>query len=361
MKLEISLIVVSMIVLFSCDYKKTHVINTVHEDGSVTRKVTVRTNTRKFLEPKSFVVPVNSTWRIETTMEVEEGGDTTWLLTAEKHFESVEAINEEYRRDLGSNRALKRSADFSRRFKWFTTVYRYTETVEGALEIDCPVADFLPGDELHFFHLPDDVQEDLRNGPDSLRIKEMDASIDRNVMRWFFTCEIRQWTEIFYDLFEGDPALQISREEMRKQESSFVAYLLGDQSDREPEEYISDSLFIAVMGEDFHTAFRSEIEYAVTLLHEMDKSCLSADNYNLEIRMPGRIIASNGYATTDPGVEIAGGIIWTVDPIYFLTESLEMWAESRVNNYLTWVLSSLFILFVAAGFIRRSTRNRSLG
>ena len=47
---KISLIVLSMIMLFSCDYRKTHVINTVHADGSITRKVTVKTNTRKVEE-----------------------------------------------------------------------------------------------------------------------------------------------------------------------------------------------------------------------------------------------------------------------------------------------------------------------
>ncbi len=352
-KLRISLMVTTMIILFSCDYRETHVINTVHANGSVTRKVTVKTNTRNYLEPKTFDVPINNTWQIETSMEVHEENDTIWYLTAEKHFNSVDEINEEYRKDLGSNRGLQRRADFSKSFKWFTTVYRYSETIESSMTIDCPISDFLSDEALEFFYLPAKVQNDLRNGPDSLKFKELDNIFDVEGMRWFFTSEIRQWTEIFYDLFEDDPELEMNREEMRSMESKFVEHLMADESDREIDEYISDSLFISVLGEGFFTAFESEIDYAIALLHEMDKICLSAHDYDMEIRMPGRIIASNGYAQTEPDSENRGGILWTVDPAYILTQTYEMWAESKVNNYIVWIISALFVLFVITGFVTR--------
>ena len=362
---KISLIVLSMTILFSCDYRKTHVINTVHADGSITRKVTVKTNTRKYLEPKSYDVPIDNTWEIEITMDVNEENDTTWLLSAEKHFDSVEEINEDYKNDKGSNRAMQRSAGFSKSFKWFTTVFRFNETVERTLNVSCPISDFLSEEELRFFYLPQNMQEDLKNGPDSIRINEMSDSIEVKSEKWMWTCEMRQWIEIFYDLFENDPELKITREEMRLKESQIVEKIMegdgeeeADGGDDEEGDGV-DSLFISVFGEEFFTAFETEIDSSITLLDEMDKSFWSASSYDMGIRMPGRIIASNGYTVTDPDSENVGGILWTVDPGYFLTETYEMWAESKVNNYFIWIITGLFILFVTSGFILYRRKEKS--
>jgi hypothetical protein len=245
----------------------------------------------------------------------------------------VDEINEEYRKDLGTNRGLHRYANFSKKFKWFTTNFRYSETIERSLTIDCPISDFISDDVLHYFYLPGTVQADLRNGTESLRIIEMENIINEEVMHWFFTSEIRQWIEIFYTLYENSPDLTMNREQMNSLEWQFVKHLIDDDSDRAPDEYISDSLFTSV------------------LLHEMDRSCLSASDYDMEIRMPGKIIASNGYAETEPGIDNKGGILWSVDPAYFLTQTYEMWVESKVNNYAVWIISALFILFVITGFV----------
>jgi len=344
---KISLIILSMIMLFSCDYRKTHVINTVHKDGSITRKVSVKTNTRKYLEPKTYDVPVDNTWEIDITMDVNEENDTTWLLTAEKHFESVDELNEDYRNDNGNNRAMQRSAGFSKNFKWFTTVFRFNETVESTLNISCPISDFLSGEELRFFYLPKDVKEDLKNGPDSIRIKQMADSIDVKSEKWLWTCEMRQWIEIFYDLFENDPRLKISRKEMRSKESQFVNKLMEGDSVGD----LDSVFFPSIVGEEFYTSFRSEINHTTTLLEEMDKSFWSSHEYDMEIRMPGKIIASNGYGVTGQDSVDGEGILWTVDPGYYLTETFEMWAESRVNNYFIWIITGLFIVFVSGGFI----------
>ena len=51
-KIKISLLFIFMTMLFSCDYE-THVINTVHEDGSVTRTVIVKNSEKKLTPPAS--------------------------------------------------------------------------------------------------------------------------------------------------------------------------------------------------------------------------------------------------------------------------------------------------------------------
>lgn len=358
--IKICFTVLSMIMFFSCGDNETHVINIIHEDGSVTRKVTVRTTNKEDLEHERYRVPIDSTWQIDITFDLNENDDTVWLLAADKHFNSVEEINEAYRKDKGSNRDLKRSADFSKSFRWFTTSFRFTETIEQVLTVNCPLSDFLTEEELKFAYLPGKVRTDLRNGPDSIKIREMEELIEFKSEQWLWTCEFRQWTEVFYDLFGDDQDLNITREEMMDNVSQFVDLLM--ENDNEEEENDVDSIFISVVGKDFFMAFETEIDSAASVVDEIDKPFWSANKYDMEIRMPGKIIASNGYAETDPESENGGGILWTVKGDYFLAETYEMWAESKVNNYYAWIITGLFIVFVTSGLIlyRRKEKARNL-
>jgi hypothetical protein len=63
--------------------------------------------------------------------------------------------------------------------------------------------------------------------------------------------------------------------------------------------------------------------------------------------MPGKLTSTNGF------IDSSQILIWPVKSDYFLTESYEMWAESRVPNAWAWIVSVLFLLFVLAGVIIR--------
>ena len=382
-KVKITLTLLSMVMLFSCNYK-TYVINTVHKDGSVTRKVIMKNSEEKF-EPGKYMVPVDSTWQTKIDIDINEKGDTSWILTAEKFFASVEEINEEYINDQGSNQHLKRKARFSKSFKWFTTVFRYSETIDKFMTVNCPVSDFLSDEELKFFYLPGNVMSELKNGSDSLKYEALSDTVDTKSEIWMWTSYVRQWIEIFYDLFGDHPDLSIDKEEMLSKESDFVKQLIDyEKSEKEKDEEAlriieeaedeevvnvlekaieqevideeSDNielLITSMLGKKFYSTFRTEIDSAMSVLETMTASFFSTDNYDIEIRMPGNIIASNGYVITDPDPENSGGILWTVKGDYFLTQQYEMLAESQVNNYWAWIISALFILFVITGFVRR--------
>jgi len=350
-----------MIMLFSCNYK-TYVINTVHKDGSVTRKVIMKNSEENF-EPVKYRVPVDSTWQTKIDIDINEKGDTSWILTAEKQFASVEEINEEYLNDQGSNRHLKRKARFSKSFKWFTTVFRYSETIDKFMTVTCPASDFLSDEELKFFYLPGNVMSELKNGSDSLKYEALSDTVDTKSEIWLWTSFVRQWIEIFYDLFGNHPDLSIDKEEILTMESDFVKQLIYyEQSEKEKEieqevkkEEPDDIELIvtSMLGKKFYSSFSTEIDSAMSVLETMAEPFLSTNNYDMEIRMPCNIIASNGYVNTDPDSENSGGILWTVKGEYFLTQQYEMWAESQVNNYWAWIISALFILFVITGFVRR--------
>ncbi len=387
-KVKITLTLLSMVLLFSCDYE-TYVINTVHKDGSVTRKVIMKNSEEKF-EPEKYRVPVDSTWQTQIDIDINEAGDTSWILTAEKHFANVEEINEEYLNDKGSNQDLERKAHFSKSFKWFTTTFKYNETVEKVLTVTCPISDFLSDEEIKFFYLPGNVKAELKNGNDSLKYEALSDTIDTKSEIWGWTSFVRQWIEIFYDLFGDHPDLSINKEEMLSKESDFVKQLIDYEKsekekdeealriieetdekevvsvlEKEIEQEVKDEepddielIVTSMLGKKFYSTFRTEIDSAMSVLETMTEPFFSADIYDIEIRMPGNIIASNGYVNTDPDSENSGGILWTVTGDYFLTQQYEMWAESQISNYWAWIISALFILFVITGFVIRSKKEK---
>ncbi|MCK7533473.1 MAG: hypothetical protein MZV63_21790 [Marinilabiliales bacterium] len=51
-------------------------------------------NTEDYFDRKVMRVPVDSTWTRTDSISISPEGDTTWFVTAEKLFGSVDEINE---------------------------------------------------------------------------------------------------------------------------------------------------------------------------------------------------------------------------------------------------------------------------
>jgi hypothetical protein len=363
-KIRVSLVLTGIMLLFSCDLE-THVINTVHRDGSVTRKVIMKGDKDSVFDPEVYRVPVDSTWTIGESFEVDENNDTTWILTAEKWFAGVEGINREYEADSGTNRILERSAHFRKSFRWFTTVYRFSEQVETILEMDGPPSEFLDDEELKFFYMPDQGRQNLFSSPDSSRFRELEERVDSIAEIWTWTAFVRQWIELFYERAGDDPGLNISREEMMGKTSLFVAQVLKFEEEEEnrtdsigvdhetAEEDELSRLIVPILGEDFYRIFGPDIDSAGSVLETMLEPFFGTSDYDMEIRMPGRIISSNGYAVTDQDSAQNGNMLWKITSEYFLTGPYEMWVESQVSNYWAWVVTAIFLAFVVTGLVLR--------
>ena len=137
-KLIMALILMSVV---SCDDPETIVTNYVHTDGSVTRKIEMR-NRKNIFNKSDFQVPFDSTWAVKDTVEINKKGDTTWIKSAEKKFKNIDEINLAYKTDSGANRDISRLAAFSKKFKWFNTEFRFSETIDKKMSFGYPVKDF---------------------------------------------------------------------------------------------------------------------------------------------------------------------------------------------------------------------------
>lgn len=335
-----------MIFLFACGGYETRVINTIHKDGSITRKVIMKNDGPEF-NPENFRVPVDSTWQITRTFEIDDNQDTTWLYTAEKHFADTEAINDEYNHDTGANGALSRHARFTKTFKWFYTSFRFSEVIDQVLTVDCPPSDFLSEEELSYMYLPGEIQDEMKSGPDSLYYKTMADTLETKFDRWLLTGLVREWIGSFFHLFGDHPDLNISREEMQDKESLLVEQFLDEELDEE--EAIKN-----VLGVAFYSRFETEIDSAMSAMDEQLSPFWNAKEYTMEIHMPGEITGSSGYVRSVDESQDEKGIVWAVQGDFFLGQTYEMWVESKMVNYWAWIITSIFILFVISGFIIKS-------
>jgi hypothetical protein len=345
--------------LESCDIKETILTNMVHRDGSITRKVTVRTNLREKLNFQEMEIPMDSTWKTEINWkkeQLEEDSadlDTVWYLTAEKHFENVKAINSDYQNDNGINSSLKRKANFSKSFKWFTTVYRYSEKVDKLFLVECPMSEFFSVEETEFTYLPSEIQESLLASSDSLKYQPIAKKVEDKLGDYLITVMIREWIYRLYELIKDHPDFNMSLEEMLLREKDAVDYTLEENEQGDNPFYPEMELAKIIFGEDFNQTFQQEIQNTYGAMEASQQKIDLVSDYQVETRMPGRILRTNGYLITDQDIPDNLGVRWTVGPFIVWGEDYEMWVESRENNYSIWAFTGLFLLFAVMGFYRK--------
>ncbi|HUS85740.1 MAG TPA: hypothetical protein VMW76_00750 [Bacteroidales bacterium] len=320
--------------LLSCGGPDALVINTVHADGSVTRKVILTYDKDEF-DLTDCQVPIDSTWAIEKKYEISDEDDTTWTLTAVKDFASVDLLNNDYNNYPGSNEGMKRWAEFERKFKWFNTIYRFSENIEKALD-GIPPDQFYTTDELHLFYMPDELLDETSKGPDSTMIKDLEERAES----WMANSLVRAFILEIEALAEKIPDSEIDMEYLNTKSSDLAMMILEDVLN---EYEVIDS----ILGKGYYESHQVVIDSAMTVVEDQFDVALSTDKYLVQATMPGELMSTNGYIDND------GNILWKVDGDCFLSSDYIMWAESKTTNWWAWIISVLFLLFVATGFLYR--------
>jgi hypothetical protein len=338
-----SVLVMIVLMIFSCDEPETIVTEIIRTDGSVYRKVEMK-NKKKDFDPAKLRVPVDSTWSFKDTVVIalKDGkSDTTWIRTAEKNFSNVDEINKEYSSDRGCNKASKRNVSFNRKFKWFNTEFRFSENLEKCLKYGYPIKNYLNKEQLDFFYLPTGISEEKLSGPDSTKFKASNDTIEKKAETWLWSSLISEWIEEFSLLTAGRTGEEISRENLKKMEEKAVEMIKS----KSPE---SDSAVIKeFLGKANYEKFKKDIDRTTSMITKRVEGWSSFKEYSLRLAMPGKVISTNGY------IDKNGELLWPVKSDYFLSERYEMWAVSKISNTWAWIVSGIFLLFVVSGLVFR--------
>jgi hypothetical protein len=343
-----SVMLSAILVLFSCDEPITVVTNYVHSDGSVTRRIEMRSSKNKF-KISDLQVPFDNTWTIKDTLIVGLKKDTTWIKTAEKLFRNVDEINLSYKADSGANKGISRKAAFVKKFRWFNTIYRYSENIEKTMRYGYPVSDFLNKEELNYFYSPQTINDEKLKGADSLKYKAIADSVKNKTDRWSEKCVFSEWVGEFCDLIKARGGSERLRDTLNLKESEFVELLKKNESKLDSL-WKEGVILKEMIGEKNAKEFRSEADSAVNL---MAKSVFpDFKDYSVKIIMPGKVIGTNGF------IDETDHLLWPVKSDYFIAAPYEMWAESRIVNKWAWIVTGIFLIFVITGLVIRIVSKR---
>ncbi len=344
MKRRVSLIFITfiMLIMSSCERPDALVINIVHSDGSVMREI-ILTHTKDEFDLYDCQVPVDSTWTITREYDVSEKGDTTYTLTAVKEFESVDGLNALYNEYKGSNPRMKREAEFQKKFRWFTTLYRYTEHVDKAIE-GYPPEDFFTEEELHFFYMPDKLVEARLEEADSTQVKKnIIEPMEEKFEIWLGRSLVKAMIGKIADTVSVDPNIDIDIKILQEKEEAIAESILISEMD---EVHVLDSL----LREGYYESNRVLLD---TVFSELEKDfdvAFSAHKYMMQTVMPGELIATNGY------IDENDNVVWEVEGDVILSTDYDMWAESKQRNTWAWIVTGVFLVFVISGLIIRILR-----
>lgn len=344
MKRRVSLIFITflMLVISSCERPDALVINIVHSDGSVMREI-ILTHTKDEFDLYDCQVPVDSTWNITMDYDISEKGDTTYTLTAVKEFESVKGINALYSEYEGSNPRMKREAEFQKKFRWFTTLYRYTEHVDKAIDGYSP-EDFFTEEELDFFYMPDKLVEARLEEADSTQVKKnIIEPMEEKFDIWLGRSLVKAMIGKIADTVSVDPNIDIDIKILQEKEEAIAESILISELD---EAQVLDSL----LREDYYESNRVLLDTVFSQLEKDFDIAFSAQKYMIQTVMPGQLIATNGY------IDENGNVVWEVEGDVILSTDYDMWAESRERNTWAWIVTGVFLVFVISGLIIRILR-----
>jgi hypothetical protein len=341
-----SVIVAFLLIVFSCDEPETTVTNTVHPDGSVTRHIEMRNKKNNFKQ-SDLQVPFDSTWAIRDTIIIGEKKDTTWIKTAEKLFKNIDEINQSYRSDKGANKDIPRSAGFTKKFKWFNTIYRYRESIDRQIANGYPIRQFLNKEELAYFYSPSGIKHEKQNSSDSLKYRAIEDTIKTKTDKWAEKSLVSEWISVFSKLTSSKGGNGISRESLKLNEDNFTA-IIHKYENKFDSLWANGVILKEMIGEKDAAKFKTEADTSIAIITRLLEA--NFKEYSVKIIMPGKVIGTNGF------IDKPDQLLWPVKSDFFFTETYEMWAESKQVNKWAWVVTGIFTIFVATGLIIRLFR-----
>lgn len=356
MKPEFSKFLILLLLAFtaSCGEPETIVTDIVHPDGSVTRRLEMRNSNNNF-EISKIQVPYDSTWIIRDSVEVNDKGDTTWVRRAEKLYSGVDEINSAYKADSGANKDVARRVDIRKRFRWFNTEYRFSETFDKTFKFGYPVSDFLNREELVWYYSNGNAavidmqtfKPDFQNAGifiDSSEYKTLDSLVKVKTDDWSMRNLVSEWTHTLYELAGVTADKGISPDSLKKKEDYMLEVIKRNENNFDTL-WENGTILKELIGEPNAKKYKVEADSAIKIV--LDKLLIDFSGFDQRIIMPGKLIGGNGFADS------AGIQRWSVSSDFFMTEPYVIYAESKVTNWWAWIVSGIFILFVISGIIFR--------
>jgi hypothetical protein len=210
-----------------------------------------------------------------------------------------------------------------------------------------PVSDVLNKEELDYFYSPEEAVDKLEKGPDSTKYKALKDTIDMKTGTLLFKCAVADWVSEFTDMTKGRTGSDLSYESLHAREGELLKIV--QESQQHFDSLWNNGIIIRkFIGEGNVEKFRKEADSSLNIVS--NRLFINFNEYTVRMVMPGKLIGTNG------NLDSVKNLFWPVKSDYFATQDYRMWAESRETNMWAWIVTGVFLLFVAAGLIFKSIK-----
>ncbi len=314
----------------------------VNTDGSILRTVVIKGDSSEIYGGK-IPLSLDSTWK--RTIEKKDRKNVT--LTATRLFEGTEEMNSSLKGTEG--KTLGARVELQRRFQWFFTTFRYSETWPNFNPFRAiPITDYISPAELDYWIRHEMNKEPYSSKGDSLAMedagKRFEKWDDENMFADYFDAFLEGVRKL------NDPSLT-------------PAYVTGlkDKLFEQSEKYFRtknmDTLTVifgrVLKSRNVKKAIALNME-AFQRLNEKRAFLeeITANTYLNNVVMPGLITGTN--APTLEGNKAS----WKDYVKFAYFEDVDMWVESRVINWWAIILTGVVIVALVVLFLAAILRRR---
>lgn len=317
----------------------------VHPDGRLTRTAVVTGDSTDFTNNKLATFGLDSGW----TVVSDSGGARTRKLTLQREFEDAESASKALAGIPMERRGI--SIQLEKKFRWFTTLFRYEETWEQAyLFTKIPMSEYFSPEEISLLRAGDMKEHDsLMTGGQ----KRHSADLEKRAEEWFNRNSFEEVLAAFLDGVRRIDDPRLTTESVEAARETLYATMMGNfktpVTESGPIVSVIESVLKNPAVPRALEAARPEIERYDRAVDFMER--VQVPGQTLGVVMPGIITGTNSSSVEGNMVE------WKDFKDSAFYEGFTMWAESRIVNWWAVVVTAVALLGIGSllvvGLVRR--------
>lgn len=327
--------------LASCE-RRYELETKVYPDGSIDKSIKLFEVDSSSAEKNPFAVSAREGWE-QQTEEVkpkEKDAKVTYNITFKKHFDNVEALNKVLHHK--SDTLLEIEAAFEKKFRWFYTYYRYSDTYHRANRFNRANAnDYLAPEDFAFIdRLPREGASITK--ADSIFLDQLNTKISDS---YLMAAYLNESVDTLLSIMRNNGVDEKSIAKLDKSRSE-ISKALMNQKDDPDLIHIADSMLAAPASasvRDAYQKYHNALEKRLTFMSE-----IADGKFANIIEMPGEIVNHNADSVS------GSKLFYNPPSIKFLLKDYTLYAESRTMNTWAVIVSVIVVLATVALLVRRS-------
>lgn len=312
--------------------------------GEIVKTIVLEGDSTEILDSYLPVIH-NETWERKWA----DGKDDQVKLILEKTFRN----SREARTDLNPSDSLplfRLEPELKRRFRWFFTYYRYTETILATNPFDqLSWEDYLSREEIELAVMDEELRE-----KDARYDEESYAKTEEKLEEYLIRSGFEEFYQLFLQALRETPDISLTEEDVARQKETLLAAVRDSSNNDRADGMIT--LFSQVLGTDDPLLIYERNQQKLDWFNHKIEYFENAfdDNMHFTVRMPGLLIDTNSN-------KIEGtSLTWAVDSFDAFFIDLVMTAESRMVNNWSFAATGILLLILILMFFREIRRRKKM-